>query len=79
MQNESILPFPKRREKSVLYKVVSENLNTFLELGFVNGGVPEYVEKEFNAFLPIGDWTPYCYALIKEVEMWCSCVWLFAG
>ena len=54
MHNESILPFPKRREKSVLYKVVSENLNTFLELGFVNGGVPEYVEKEFNEFLECG-------------------------
>lgn len=59
---------PRRPEKSVLYKIISENLKTFYEEvvsknedGF---GVPSYVKEEFEAYLRCG-LLQYGFARIK--------------
>jgi len=45
-----------RPEETVLYQVVSEHLESFLQLGreTYRGGLPRYVEKEFRAYLNCG-------------------------
>ena len=42
-------------EKSVLYRIVAENLNTFLQLTEIEGKrLPKHVTDEFDAFVKCG-------------------------
>ena len=63
MQSSNVVPFSRRKKQSILYKVISENINTFLELGNINGRVPDYIEKEFSSFLECG---VLAYGLFKS-------------
>ena len=52
-------PFKYQRhcpEKTLLYKLVQENLLTFYERmeGEYEGGLPDFVKKEFDEFLKCG-------------------------
>jgi hypothetical protein len=41
-------------EKTVLYRVVQEHLETFLRAAELRGGLPRYVEQSFRRFLRCG-------------------------
>ena len=43
-----------RPENSLLYKVVQENLETFLAQMELEGGLPDFVKKEFYEYLKCG-------------------------
>ena len=58
-KNNSAIPpqiYQSRRpEKTVLYKVLQENLETWIEQTHENGGtVPTYIEKDFRQYLECG-------------------------
>ena len=41
-------------EKTVLYRIVQEHLETFLRAAGLRGGLPCYVERTFRGFLGCG-------------------------
>src|SRR5271166_6208954 len=50
---------PRRPTETVLYKLVRQNLESFLAYAreHYDGGLPHYVEQEFRAYLACGDFS----------------------